>query len=91
LQAKDLNNQACLQVVHVICGQLLSKIFVWNSVDLQNKLELYQIYYNESRSHSANDSMTPDNKFGNINPVFKTDNFRWKKHLNGIFEIPNAA
>ena len=39
--------------------EILDKTLYWNACDLQNKLELFQNYYNEERGHHGIDGITP--------------------------------
>jgi transposase InsO family protein len=69
--------------------ELLDHTFFWTATDLENKLCDYQFYYNECRTHSGRDGVTPvkapSNKVADINK------YRWEKHCRGLFELPNAA
>lgn len=72
--------------------EILDKTFYWNAYDLQNKLELFQNYYNEERCHHGIDGITPLNKADESpSTVVFIDNYRWKKHCRGLFELPIAA
>ncbi|MEH6593248.1 MAG: integrase core domain-containing protein [Halioglobus sp.] len=69
--------------------ELLDQTLFWTSTDLENKLQNYQCYYNECRTHSGRDGGTPientDEKVINIS------DYRWDKHCRGLFELPVAA
>ena len=69
--------------------ELLDHTFFWTSTDLENKLREYQCYYNGCRTHSGRDGVPPalsaDKKIADINE------YRWKKHCRGLFELPVAA
>ena len=72
--------------------EILDKTFYWNATDLQNKLELFQNYYNEERCHHGIEGVTPLRKADKpSNTVISIDNYRWKKHCHGLFELPLAA
>jgi len=79
------------RLIGIVRQDFLNKILFWNSNDLQKKLNLYQQYYNQFRSHSANDSMSPNNKCGHIKPAISFDKFKWEKHLRGLVQLPCAA
>ena len=69
--------------------ELLDQTLFWTATDLENKLKDYQCYYNEHRCHSSRNGATPaDLDTGNIADI---DNYRWKKHCRGLFELPVAA
>ena len=72
--------------------EILDKTFYWNACDLQNKLELFQHYYNEERCHHGIDGITPLKKAdAPSSTVVSIDKYRWKKHCKGLFELPIAA
>ena len=72
--------------------EILDKTVYWNACDLQNKLELFQNYYNEERGHHGIDGITPLKKADEpSSTVISIDNYRWKKHCQGLFELPIAA
>ncbi len=72
--------------------EILDKTLYWNACDLQNKLELFQNYYNEERCHHGIDGTTPLKKADEPSiTVISIDNYRWKKHCHGLFELPVAA
>jgi len=72
----------------------LDQVLFFNKYDLQKKLELYQDYYNETRSHSSLAMKTPkqvaaadalDKKVASL------DDYRWRSHCNGLYTLPIAA
>lgn len=69
--------------------ELLDQTLFWTAADLENKLRNYQHYYNESRTHSGRDGLTPMESEGN--KVVDINDYRWKKHCRGLFELPAAA
>jgi hypothetical protein len=68
---------------------LLDHTLFWTATDLENKLEAYQRYYNECRTHSGRDGATPIESVGN--KVVDINHYQWKKHCRGLFELPIAA
>jgi hypothetical protein len=69
--------------------EMLDLTFFWTVADLENKLQAYQRYYNEIRTLSGRDGATPiddsDRKVVNLNE------YRWKQHCRGLFQLPMAA
>ena len=59
------------------------------ATDLENKLQGYQCYYNERRSHSGRNGETPVESVGNKS--IDINHFRWQKHCRGLFQLPMAA
>ena len=55
----------------------------------ENKLWNYQFYYNDCRTHSGRDGANPVDS-GSENIVALND-YRWKKHYRGLFQLPVAA
>ena len=69
--------------------ELLDQTFFWTATDLENKLRDYQGYYNEHRCHTSRDGATPvDSRSAEV--VYLND-YRWKKHCRGLFQLPVAA
>ena len=72
--------------------EILDKTLYWNDCDLQNKLALFQNYYNEDRCHHGIEGITPLKKADEpSSTVISIDKYRWKKHCHGLFELPVAA
>ena len=65
------------------------------ATDLQRKLELLQEYYNKKRVHSSLNLLTPGQKAGiDIQPnekLVSLENYRWKSHCKGLYQLPVAA
>jgi putative transposase len=77
------------RLIGSIRRELLDHTFFWTESDLANKLHRYQSYYNERRTHSGRDDVTPveqrNRKSANIN------DYRWVKYCRGLFQLPLAA
>ena len=69
--------------------ELLDQTFFWTATDLENKLRDYQGYYNEHRCHTSRDGATPAHLDGDN--VISLNNYRWKTHCRGLFQLPVAA
>ncbi len=69
--------------------ELLDQTFFWTTTDLENKLRDYQAYYNEYRCHSSRSGKTPVDSAADH--VADIQNYRWKKHCRGLFQLPIAA
>lgn len=69
--------------------ELLDHTFFWTVTDLENKLQAYQSYYNQHRTHSGRDGNTP------VSPasakVIYINEYRWQKHCRGLFKLPMAV
>ena len=72
--------------------EMLDRTLSWNARDLQKKLDDFKQYYNTQRHHMGIGCHTPANKADNIEkPVVDINHFRWKRHYQGLFELPVAA
>jgi hypothetical protein len=68
---------------------LLDHTLFWTVTDLANKLQDYRRYYNEYRTHAGRDGATPVVSAGK-KPV-DINQYWWRKHCRGLFELPVAA
>lgn len=72
--------------------ELLDQTLFWSELYLQNKLDSFQRYYNEECGHGGINHITPTVKAGEGGAeVVSLDNYRWKKHCRGLFQLPIAA
>ena len=66
LDIEDIKSVPYVPTLHPFIERLIGsvrreirdKTFYWNACDLQNKLELFQNYYNEERCHHSIDGIT---------------------------------
>jgi transposase InsO family protein len=80
------------RLIGSIRRELLDKIFFWTATDLQNKLELFQRYYNEDRCHLGIGGISPLQKSNEkLAAVISLNDYRWKKHCHGLFQLPISA
>ncbi|MHC4962864.1 MAG: integrase core domain-containing protein [Planctomycetota bacterium] len=77
------------RLIGSIRRELLDQTFFWTATDLENKLGGYQAYYNEYRCHSSRGGATPAQLDGDN--AISLNNYRWKKHCRGLFQLPVAA
>lgn len=80
------------RLIGTIRREYLDQIPFWNSLDLQRKLAQFKTYYNEHRTHSAINGLTPGH-CGNFSSPGTADinHYRWQSHCNGLFQTPMAA
>jgi putative transposase len=80
------------RLIGTVRRELLDKAFFWNAYDLQNKLDEFQCYYNQSRGRCGIDGALPLEKLidGPTNTI-SLENYQWKKHCRGLFQLPMAA
>jgi len=79
------------RLIRTIREELLYNLLIWNACDLQKKLDNYQDFFNSHRSHSALNALTPENKSTGNKEVICINNYKWKKYLNGLVQLPMAA
>ncbi len=80
------------RLIGTIRRELLDSMFFWHTTDLQNKLNLFQCYYNKERCHHGIDGLTPLQKTeGKSGTVISINHYRWEKHCRGLFQLPIAA
>jgi hypothetical protein len=77
------------RLIGSIRRELLDHTLIWTATDLENKLRDYHGYYNEHRTHSGRDGSTPIKSVGK--KVIDINEYRWKKHCRGLFELPMAV
>ena len=77
------------RLIGSIPRELLDQTLFWTAADLENKLQNYQCYFNQCRTHSGRQGTTPMEPGGN--KVVDINDYRWKKHCRGLFELPVTA
>jgi len=50
------------RLIRTIREELLDNALIWNAFDLQKKLDTFKDYFNQLRTHSGINAMTPENK-----------------------------
>ena len=80
------------RLIGSIRREYLDHLLFWNAADLEHKLELYARYYNGSRVHQGLGGDTPAEKADStpMEPI-RLDDYTWKRHCYGLFELPIAA
>jgi hypothetical protein len=77
------------RLIGSIRREFLDHTFFWTATDLENKLRDYQVYYNQHRTHSGRDGDTP--VISGCNKLIDINQYQWRKHCRGLFELPLAA
>lgn len=73
-------------------GERINRLFFWNAIDLQRKLNAFRVYYNAHRTHRSLGGMTPRQKAGEPCPAIATlDRYEWQTHCRGLFHTPVAV
>ena len=75
-------------------NELLDQVLFFNKYDLQNKLNNYQQYYNETRAHSSLGMNTPkEMASGEIisRKCVSIDNYAWQSYCRELYKFPITA
>jgi transposase InsO family protein len=72
--------------------EFLDQVPFWGALDLQRKLQSFQQYYNRVRVHQSLSGRTLDPP-GVDSPrqAANPNNYQWKSHCRGLFQLPVAA
>ena len=80
------------RLIGTIRREYLDRVFFWNSVDLERKLNEFRAYYNAYRLHRALDGTTPEQCACAISPrIALLNNYEWQSHRRGLFQTPIPA
>ena len=82
------------RVIGTCRREFLDQTLFWNSLDLQQKLNRFKNYSNQTRGHSSLASKTPiqmEKATFSTKKSIQLENYRWKKHCNGLFQLPVVA
>ena len=80
------------RLIGTIRREYLDHVFYWNANDLQRKLDEFKIYFNQCRVHSGIGGTTPDHLAELAQArIVSLDNYTWKSHCGGLFQMPSAA
>jgi len=80
------------RLIGTLRREYLDRLFFWNALDLERKLQEFRGYYNRSRVHQSLDGNTPNEKAGKPRPASATLTcYGWQRHCNGLFQTPIAA
>ncbi len=82
------------RLVGSIRREFLDHMLFFNEEDLQRKLDLFKDYYNNTRAHSSLEMKTPK-EIAVEEPVDKKvislNQYRWKSHCKGLYNLPVAV
>jgi hypothetical protein len=72
--------------------EFLDQVPFWNARDLERKRLDFKDYFNCQRAHHALGGITPTVKSGETpRTVVDLDNYRWRSHCGGLYQLPAAA
>ena len=80
------------RLIGTIRREYLDQVPFWTARDLERKLLLYKEYYNRDRVHRGLDGAPPDAQCGRTDrKVARLNDYRWKEHCHGLYQLPEAA
>ena len=80
------------RLIGTIRREYLDQVPFWSALDLERKLLLFKEYYNRHRVHRGLDRSPPNEINGITNrKVARLDDYRWKDHCRGLYQLPAAA
>jgi transposase InsO family protein len=77
------------RLIGTIRREYLDQTLFWTAADLENKLRLFQNYFNEQRVHSGLEGRLPDAEASRTPLNFSS--YRWQQHCRGLYQTPIAA
>jgi len=80
------------RLIGTLRREFLDHVIFWNANDLERKLEGFRQYYNAHRVHTSLDGNTPSGTTGETTSRRADLNqFQWKSHCRGLYQLPVAA
>ncbi len=80
------------RLVGTIRREYLDRLFFWNALALERKLQEFRGYYNGSRVHQSLSGSTPVEQAGKPRQACAAlDSFGWQQHCRGLFQTPVAT
>src|SRR6266581_3660136 len=77
------------RLIESIRREYLDQTLFWTAVDLENKLRLFQDYFNRQRTQSGLGGRLPDPETARTPLNFSS--YRWQQHCRGLYQTPIAA
>jgi transposase InsO family protein len=82
------------RVIKSVRTEYLDHMLFFSAHDLQNKLDQFKEYYNETRAHSSLEMKTPEEMATDDladRKIVSLDDYRWQMHCRGLYKLPIAA
>jgi transposase InsO family protein len=77
------------RLIGTIRREYLDQTLFWTTADLEDKLRLFQDYFNRQRVHSGLEGRLPEPSEAKVRLNFAS--YRWQQHCRGLFQTPIAA
>ena len=80
------------RLIGTVRREYLDQVPFWSTRDLEQKLVSFQDYYNKDRVHRGLDGAPPNEQCEIMDrKIARLDDYRWKKHCRGLYQLPVAA
>jgi transposase InsO family protein len=79
------------RLIGTIRRECLDRTVFWTAADLETKLNEFQRYYNEHRTHAGPDGRTPESSTHPGGVRASVRSYRWQPHCRGLYQTPAAA
>jgi transposase InsO family protein len=79
------------RLIGTIRRECLDRTLFWTAADLETKLNEFQRYYNEHRTHAGLDGRTPESSTHPGGVRASVRSYRWQPHCRGLYQTPAAA
>jgi putative transposase len=77
------------RLIGTIRREYLDQTLFWTAADLEDKLQLFQDYFNRHRTHSGLEGRLPEP--GGAQPPLRFGSYQWQQHSRGLYQTPLAA
>jgi putative transposase len=77
------------RLIGTVRRELLDQVPFWGARDLERKLRHFRDYYNHGRVHASLNGVTPI--CSTDRHVIALDDYRWRSHCRGLYQLPAAA
>ena len=77
------------RLVGTLRRECLDRTLFWTAADLEAKLQEFQRYFNEYRTHAGLEGQLPDS--GGAPSPISFASYGWQKHCRGLYQTPIAA
>ena len=77
------------RLIGTIRREYLDQTLFWTAADLEQKLRLFQDYFNHQRVHSGLGGRLPDSE--ETPTPLSFGSYRWQQHCRGLYQTPIAA
>ena len=77
------------RLIGTIRREYMDQTLFWTTADLEQKLRLFQDYFNRLRVHSGLGGRVPEP--GEAKVALDFASYRWQQHCRGLYQTPIAA